>query len=1197
MPKRFLMIALALLSFGVQAFSQATVTGKVTDAKGEAIVGAGVVVKGTSSGAMTDLDGKYSISNVPSTATLVFSCVGYDTQEVLVGSQKVINVVLAENAEFLDDVVVVAYGTARKRDLTGSISTVQNKTITTQAQGSVTRSLEGAVPGLQTQAIDGQPGLDMGIRIRGIGTASPNNSNALIVIDGAPALDGTNVLSSLNSQDIESITVLKDAASTALYGSRGANGVILVTTKNGKAGKTKVSFQSRVGINAMGGNSRFTKIGDKGAYEIYETYWEAIYNDAYYGLGEDKTVMGNKAAAAQYASAHLFDYTGTLDPETKLPLYSRNGLGNRMAYKVPGLTFNATGSPNSTSASGTLTGAYLVNTDGKLNPAAELLWSGHTADELITNRFRQEYTVSASGASDKVDYHLSVGYLSDPSYIATSSFDRYTARANVNAKVTEWLKAGAKFAYTHRQTNSQPTRWGRNPGYVTQNAFTWVDTGTELDQMYVRDANGNIVKNAAGENVINTNYGRKYPNVGNTYSPLGYTTTQWSYNLPLFYKEAHDTMVYDDMTSSGYIRASFLKYFTFEVNLSYSKTNTTRTRFWNTHSAHSMNGLADSMGSAIWKQMYTYSTLNTQQLLNYSQNFGKHHVDAMLGHEYYDYYWERMNYGSGHSLIDDFEGPVNFIGTQTYGTFGGTVGSALDKFAMESYLSRLNYNFNEKYYLSFSLRRDGSSKFKLPERRWGTFWSVGAGWRISSEPFMEGTKGWLDNLKVRASYGVIGNQNGIDYHTGYQTWSYSQAAWAGSGYATYPDGTKLTKNAWANDALTWEHVNTTDVGLEFTLFGGALSGNFDWFQKHTKDAHWDAPVSFLAAGQATLRQNTAGILSRGYEFELNWQPVKTKDWDLLFSVNGTHFKNTLTSLPQGPDYTYTAGAEAWSQAGGGSITAVEYLRGVGKSYYNMYLYKYGGVAGNPGKTYYGDDGKEYTGFTSGDPYAGRALYYHRVTKEEVEKNTFPGKAVGDEILTTNYKLIGDGDRFEVGDAIPALYGGFSTTLRYKAFDLSVILGYQIGGKFLSVDYASAEAGKYMTGVNLNDNGGAAMTRELMGNTWSETNQSAKFPMLHYTGSAATSGANLGSWNYTDLALFDASYLSVKNITLGYTLPAKIAQKIKMSGLRVYASADNAFLFYGHSGIDPRWCLTGGMEVGAYSYPSLAVYTFGVNIDF
>ena len=1194
MVKRFIMVTLALLTIGVQAFAQNVVTGRVVDAKGEPVPAAGVQVKGTNIGVITDLDGIFSVKAGSST-TLVISAIGYKTAEVVPGGRTDLNVVLEEDALLLDDVVVVAYGTARKRDLTGSISTVQNKTITSQAQGSVTRALEGAVPGLQTQAIDGQPGLDMGIRIRGIGTASPNNSNALIIIDGAPALESTNVLSSMNSQDIESITVLKDAASTALYGSRGANGVILVTTKSGKAGKTKVSFQSRVGINAMGGNSRFTKIGDKGAYEIYETYWESIYNDVYYGLSDDKSVVGNATAAAAYASAHLFDYTGTVSGGA--PVYSRNGLGNRLAYKVPGMTITPTGTIGTTSASGTLSGAYLVNTDGKINPNAELLWSGQTADELITNRFRQEYTVSASGATDKVDYHVSAGYLSDPSYIQTSSFDRYTARANVNAKVTEWLKAGAKFSFTHRETNSQPTRWGRNPGYVTQNAFTWVDTATELDQMYVRDENGNILYNTEGEKVINVNWGRNYPNVGNTYSPLGFTTTQWSYNLPLFYKEAHDTMVYDDMTSNGYIRASFLKYFTAEANINYSKTNTTRTRFWNTHSAHSMNGLADSMGSAIWKQMYTYQTLNSQQLVNYSQNFDKHHVDAMVGHEFYTYYYESINYGSGHSLIDDFEGPVNFLGTQTYSTFGGTVGSGKDKYAMESYLSRANYNFDEKYYLSASLRRDGSSKFKLPENRWGTFWSVGAGWRVSAEPFMDATKSWLDNLKVRASYGVIGNQNGIGYHSGYQTWAYSVATWAGSGLATYPSATNLKKNNWVNDALTWEHVNTTDLGVEFTLLGGKISGNVDWFQKHTKDAFWDAPVSFLAAGQATLQQNTAGIRSRGVEFEFNYQPIKTDDWDLILSLNGTHFKNILTNLPQGDDYTYTAGAEAWSQAGGGSITAVEYLRGVGKSYYNMYLYKYGGVAGNPGKTYFGDNGTEYTGFTSGDPYAGRALFYHRVTQKDLDGGLFAGKAVGDEVLTTNSKLIGDGDRYEMGDAIPALYGGFSVNARWKNFDLSIMLGYQIGGKFLSVDYASAEAGKYMTGVNLNDNGGAAMTRELMGNTWSETNQSAKFPMLHYTGSAATSGANLGSWAYTDLALFDASYLSVKNITLGYTLPKKIAQRAKMSGLRVYASADNSMLFYGHSGIDPRWCLTGGMEVGAYSYPSLAVYTFGVNIDF
>ena len=1193
MVKRFVIVMLAVLTLGLQALAQNVVTGKVVDAKGEPVAAAGVQVKGTNVGVVTDLDGNFRI-NAGSNASLVFSSIGYKTQEVPVGSRTNLNVVLEDDSLLLDDVVVVAYGTARKRDLTGSVGTVDNKTLVAQAQGSVTRALEGTVAGLQTSAIDGQPGLDMGIRIRGIGTASANNSNALIIIDGAPAQDGTNVLSSLNNNDIESITVLKDAASTALYGSRGANGVILVTTKSGKAGKTKVSLQARWGINAMGGNSTFTKIGDGGSSEIYETYWEAIYNDLYYGFGQDKSMKGNANAAAQYASAHLFDYSGTLDKYND-PIYQRNGLGNRLAYRIPGAQFITTGDVGTTTQSATLAGAYLVNPDGKMNPAAELLWSGQTAEELITNRFRQEYTVSASGASEKMDYHVSLGYLSDPSYIASSSFDRYTARANVNAKITDWLKSGAKFSYTHRKTNSQPTRWGRNPGYVTQNAFTWVDTGTALDQMYVRDMNGDIVLNADGEKVINCNWGRKYPNLGNTWSPLGFTSTQWSYNLPLFYTQAHDTMLYDDLTANGYLRASFLKYFTAEINLTYDKTFTTRTRFWNTESAHSMNSLPDAYGSAIWKRKQDYSTLTTQHLLNYSQEFGKHHVDALLGHEFYQYDYEFINYGSSHSLIDDFEGYVNFLGTATYGTFGGTTGGGLELFRMESYFSRANYIYDDKYYLSASLRRDGSSKFKLPENRWGTFWSVGAGWRISAEPWMEGTKGWLDNLKVRASYGVIGNQNGISYHSGYQTWNYGVGSWDGSGNATYPKTTTLSKAAWANDALTWENVNTTDAGIEFTLFGGKIAGNFDWFQKHTKNAHWDAPVSFLAAGQATLKQNTAGILSRGIEFEINWQPVKTSDWDIIFSLNGTHYNNTLTSIPGGKDYT--SGADGWSMNGVGSITATEYLRGVGKPYYNMYLYKYGGVAGNPDKTYYGNDGKQYTGFSKGDPYVGNALFWHRVTKTDLEKGRFTGHEVGDDILTTDSGLISGDDRYEVGDALPELYGGFSTNIRFKNFDLSVLLGYQIGGKFLSVDYASAEAGKYMTAVNMNDNGCAAMTRELMGNTWSETNTSAKFPMLRYTGNAASAGANLGSWNYTDLALFDASYLSVKNITLGYTFPTKLLKKAKISGLRMYASADNSILLYSHSGIDPRWCMTGGMEVGAYSYPYLAVYTFGINLDF
>lgn len=1185
------MILLATLAISVQAFSQITVKGTVVDTKGEAIPGVNVLVKGTTTGTMTDLDGKYQLAGANANTVLVFSCIGYEAQEVAVGSKSTIDVVLAEDSEMLEETVVVAYGTAKKKDLTGSIGTVDSKTIVAQAQGSVTRALEGTVAGLQTSAIDGQPGLDMGIRIRGIGTASANNSNALIIIDGAPALEGTNVLSSMSNSDIESITVLKDAASTALYGARGANGVILVTTKSGKQGKTKISLQTRFGINAMGGNSTFDKIGDGGAYEIYETYWQAIRNDLYYGFGANQDMVGNATAAAEYASQHLFNYNSDGS-------FNRNGLGNRIAYNVPGATYTFTGTPGTTSQSATMTGAYLVNPDGKINPNAELLYSGCTADELISNRFRQEYTVSASGASEKIDYHFSLGYLSDPSYIKASSFDRYSARANVNAQITNWLKAGAKFSYTHRATKSQPTRWGRNPGYVTQNAFTWVDTGTELDQMYARDKNGDFIINALGERMINCNYGRNYPNVANSYSPLGYTTTQWSYNLPLFYEQAYDETIYDDMTSKGYVRASFLKYFTAEANISYDKTFTTRTRFWNTESAHDMNGLAASMGSAIWRQKTSYDVLNAQQLINYSQDMGKHHVDAMVGHEYYQYNTDNVKWGSGYSLINDFEGFVNFIGTSTYSTFGGTVGGGVDKYAMESYFARANYIFDEKYYLSASLRRDGSSKFKKIENRWGTFWSLGAGWRVTSEPWMADAKNWLDNLKVRASYGVIGNQNGIGYYSGYQTWGYSATGWGGSGLSTYPTGTKLTKNAWINDSLTWENVHTADAGLDFTLFKGMISGTFDWFDKHTVNAIWNKNASFLAAGQATLQQNTAGIRSHGIEFELNYQPVKTKDWDVLFSLNGTHYNTLLTNIPEGPDYQYTAGADAWGQSGVGSITAVEYLRGMGKDYFNLYLFKYGGVAGNTGVAYYDKSGtKEYVGAASGNPDLGSALFFHRVTEGDLAKGMFPGKKVGDDILTTDNTLIGDGDRYEVGDALPELYGGFSANIRYKNFDLSALFGYQIGGKFLSVDYASAEAGKYMTSVNMNDNGGAAMSRELLGNTWSPENPDAKFPMLRYTGTAASCGGNLGSWNYTDMALFDASYLSVKNITLGYTFPTKLTQKAKISNLRIYASADNPILLYSHSGIDPRWCMTGGMEVGAYSYPYLAVYTFGINLDF
>ncbi len=1171
MGKQLITTLLALL-IGVSALAQSAVSGKVTDKAGEPLVGVNVLVKDTTTGTMTELDGTWTLPSVKSSTILVFSSVGFASQEVTVGSKKVINVVLEEDSQFLDEVVYVAYGTAKKKDLTGSITQVDGNSIAVQSQGSVTRALEGQVAGLQTASLDGQPGLDMGIRIRGIGTKSANNSNALIIIDGTPATDGINPLSSLNSNDIASVTVLKDAASTAMYGSRGANGVILITTKDGNKGKTKVTFSGRWGINALGGNATIDRIGDSNPGEYYEYVWQSIYNE----VSRMDAYKGQDAAAREFASAHLFDYTGSTTS------FGRNSLGNWMSYSVPGMSITQTGSGQN--ASGTMSGAYLVGTDGKLNSNAKLLYSGGSAyDELYSDRFRQEYNVTASGGSDKIDYHISLGALSDPSYVKQSGFERYTARANVNAQITDFLKAGAKFGYTNREIRSQAARWGRNPGAATQNIFYWINETMPLQQVYARDANGNFLKDADG----NRYYAMTSPKgdlTANSYSPFGQTTGYSSTNLPKYTEQSHDNQSYDDLNIHGYLKANFLKYFTFETNLTYNTTFGVRERFYNAESAAFVSGLG---GSAISRIKNVYKTLTTQQLLNFNRDFGKHHVDALAGHEYYQYDYDETRYASAHSLINDFTAYSNFLGTQTYGSFSAANGGNLAKLRMESYFLRANYIFDDKYYVSASVRRDGSSKFKYAENRWGTFWSVGGGWRISSEPFMESTRGWLDNLKVRASYGVIGNQNGIGNYSGYTTWSYSGSGWTTSGSTVYPTSISLSRGSWQNPYLTWEKVHTTDAGIDFTLFGGKVSGVFDWYNKQTVNALWDKSVSYLAAGQASLTLNTAGIRNRGFEIELSYQPVKTKDWDVILSTNGTHYNTILTSLPKGATDPYTASADGWSLAGGGSSSGSEYYRGVGKDYYNLYMYKYGGVAGNSGKTYYDGNGNKFSGYDATSTVNGSPLFYHQVTAAEVTSGKFgAGVKEGDDILTSDSGLA---SKYEMGDAIPEWIGGFTANVRFKNFDLTAMFAFQIGGKFFSTEYAN---GQYRGSNNI----GSAISSELFNNTWSESNKEAYFPMQLYSQSYHD-GATIGSWKYTDMALFSASYLSLKNITLGYTLPENITKKVKISSLRVFASADNSILLYGHSGVDPRWSIVGGFEVGAAAYPYLGVYSFGIDLSF
>ena len=1147
-----ILFMLCFLFVGISAFAQVSISGKVIDNTGFELPGVNVVVKGTTVGTMTLGDGTYTLQDVPggAKAVLEFSYIGFKPVEVVVGNQKVIDVTMTEDSEQLEEVVVVAYGTAKKKDLTGAMTAIDSKVVSTQSNSSVSRALEGAAPGIQVASIDGQPGVDMGIRVRGSSSASQNSSSALVVIDGVPVQSDsytTNALASLNPKDIESMTVLKDAASTALYGSRGANGVILITTKKGKKGKTQINFQGRWGVNQQGPFS-YEKISDP--QDVYEYAWQAIYNDVRYDRDyKTNTITENMShdQAALFASQHLFDYAGSTTN------FQRNSLGNYMVYDVPGLKDGLVSTGSGSTASSTMNGTYLVNTDGKLNPNARLLYDDTYDDRFLENRFRQEYNVSASGGSEKVSYFASLGYLEDPSYIRGSEFQRYNGRANVDAQLFDWLKVGSNMAYTYRKTQSPATRYGRNPGSAVANVFRWTNGQNQLIPYYAHNEDGSILM-IDGVPVVNSGAGLNYSPFGPTGSPTS------SADLAAILDKDKDLVTGNDFNMRTYAEASFLKYFKLTVNMSIDKYFSDRTRYWNKDT-----GQATSTNGAYGKEKREVSIFNTQQLLNYNREIGKHSISAMVGHEFNEYNYNNINYNSAYSLISDFDAPVNFVGHYTGGTFSSP-GVGKDKTAMESYLFRGSYVYDNKYYGEASLRRDGSSKFKYAEDRWGTFWSIGGGWRISAEEFMKPTENWLNNLKVRASYGVIGNQSGISNHSGYQTWSYSANYTQTTSGNGIPASYKLSKNTYVPDNLTWENTNTFDAGIDFTLFN-RVNGTFDFYNKLTTNTVWNQPIAY-SLGQSTIQANNAKLRNRGVELDLNIDLIKTEDLYRSFGVNGTHYKTILVEVPEGVgtaelDGNFTAGVDSWSAIGGASTSSITYLRGEGKDFYNLYFFKYGGV----------------------DQTTGLPLFYHRVTAAEVEAGTYPGYKAGESFTTTNYEIA---SRYELGSAVPKFIGGFNTNLRWRDFDFTAMFAFQLGGKFLSVEYANS--------LYRSENYGSALSSELIGNTWTPNNTNAKFPMAEAYSTYAN-GATIGSWAYTDMALFNASYLNVKNITLGYTLPKQWTSKAGVSSMRVFFTADNVFMFTGHAGFDPRMSLVGGLEVGAYAYPSMRTISVGVDLNF
>ena len=1058
--KRKLMLLMTCLMIGIGLVNAqiSKVTGNVTSEEdGLPVVGASVLVKGTTVGTVTDIDGNFTLTNVPSSAgTLVISFIGMQSQEVKIKPN--VKVVLTSDSEQLEEVMVVAYGTAKKSAFTGSAATIKNEKITSRQTSNVTNALAGQVAGVQTTSSTGQPGKDATVRIRGIGSISASNT-PLYVVDGVP-YDGE--ISAISTSDIESMTVLKDAASNALYGARGANGVILITTKRGKTGDARVTFDAKWGVNKRGIPS-YETVSDPGKF--YEMAYSAIYNADLKGY----------AAAGDLASANAY---------ANKTMLSSSYLGYQV-FTVPN-------------------GEQLIGMDGKLNPNATLGYSDGTyyykpdnwSDELFENNLRQEYNLSVSGANDKMNYYMSAGYLDDQGIVPNSGFQRYSARLKADYQVKPWLKMSGNISFTHYDSREQDTESGTS----NANAFYAANIMGAIYPMYIRDAEGNIMIDNRGfqryDYGSDTNFKRK--NVIPNANPLA------SYMLDLM-KYSGDVVSGKwsaDIDIWGGIKA--------KINIGIDANNVRSTDlvnpFYGQYSETSGVG-----GIVSVSTQRTFST-NQQYLLTYNKTFNHiHNLDVLAGHENYNYKYQYL-YGSREKIYNPNLPELN------NGIMNQSNASYSQSYATEGWLFRVQYDYDGKYFGSASYRRDGSSAFH-PDNRWGNFWSVGAGWLMNKESFLE-NQNWIDMLKFKISYGLQGNDN-LLYMNGYRN------------YQPYMDQYTLTNNNSdfattlyykGNQDITWETSHSFNTGFDFAFWKGKLSGSIEYFSRKTTDMLYFKPVA-SSMGYSRFPENVGSMINRGVELDLNSNIFDTKDltWDINFNL--THFKNKVLELAPELNGQLIDGSRIYRE---------------GESMYQLYLPKYAGV----------------------DPETGESLW---ALTEPNEKG---------ETTTTSYSEASS-HRFMTGDILPKVYGGFGTSLTFKGFDFSIAFAYQLGGRILDYTYQSLMS---------TDAQGSAWHVDML-NAWTPENKNTNVPRMNVNDIYVSYSS--------DRWLTSSNYLSLQNITFGYTLPKNWTRKLQVEGVRLYFVADNVALLTARKGLDPRQ----GYVASDNVYSPIRTISGGISLNF
>ena len=879
---------MAMLVLSLSAYAQnLNVTGVVTDSStGEGVPFAGVQIKGTTSGTVTDMDGIYSIS-VPSDGILVFSSIGYKDVEVPVAGNIKIDAVLHPDTEQIEETIVVAFGTATKEAFTGSATVVKSSDIAKTQSSDVTRALEGVVAGVQMTTSTGTLGSSPSIMVRGISSMSAGTA-PLYVVDGIPYSGDMN---NINPADIESMTVLKDAASNALYGARGANGVIMITTKKAKRGDAVINVEAKWGLNTKALKD-YDVITDPGQY--YEAYYAALRN---YYERPDATVDadGNKiyTPGLTASEAHV-NALQTMYGET-----NAGGLGY-IVYDVPA-------------------GQSLIGRNGKLNPNATLGRTLTYNDELYTirpdnwideayrNSLRQEYNVSISGSGEKISVLASFGYLNNKGIIDGSDMYRYTARLRADYQAKSWLKIGGNLSYTNYNWNNGNSEEGSTGS--TGNIFAIATGIAPIYPIYIRDGKGNIKIDKYGLKMYDYGDGEN----GGLVRP--YLGTSNALQGAILDKNNAEGNAFN---GTGFAEVKFLKDFTFTFNAGFGVDETRSTSIMNKY-----YGMATSVGGMLSKGHSRSFYINLQQLLNWKKTFaGVHNVSVLLGHENYS----SKSYGLSAAKSQMFSMENDELNGAVVDN--KSAASSFGEYNNEGYFIRAQYDYSNRIFGSVSFRRDASSRFH-PDHRWGNFWSLGGGWIINHENWFPRTT-WIDMLKIKASVGSQGNDN-IGNYLYVDTYTLSNNQ----------DSPAISFGVKGNKEITWETNTNLNAGVDFDLLRGRISGSVEYFYRKTSDMlFWfTTPVSL---GYSGYYDNIGDMRNSGVEFSTNIGLYRNQNINWNFYMNLTHYTNKITMLPSDKKSKTVEGYEGYANG--------TRFVGEGLPLNTFYIAKYAGVDPETGRS-------------------------------------------------------------------------------------------------------------------------------------------------------------------------------------------------------------------------------------------------------